>query len=211
MNIKICYSRYMSVDRSPYDIDEHLGHVEVRGVSGRQVAEALRLLDKVHAVQADHAEATRGELLHALMVQNVSLTPPDTLAQTQRLANGRAALLATPVLTHESLRELRGDTKVSTTRTWVTRRRDAHALFTVIHNGRTLIPAFQLDRHGDSRAELQPILSILLEAGIRGWPLWTWLTTPTSYLSSGVPEQVARVYPDRVLRAAKRFAAPPAA
>jgi hypothetical protein len=200
-----------AVDTSPYDIDEHPDRVEVRGVNRRQVAEALHLLDKVHAVQADHAAATRGELLHALMVQSVSLTPPATLAQAQRLANRRAALLATPVLTHESLRELRGDTKVSTTRTWVTRRRDAHALFTVTHNGRTLIPAFQLDQHGQPRAELQPILSILLEAGIHGWQLWTWLTTPTSFLSKGVPEHVARTEPDRVLRAAKRFAASPAA
>ena len=200
-----------AVDTSSYDIAEHSDHVEVRGVSGRHVTEALLLFEKVRAVQAEHAAATRGDLLHALMIQNVSLLPPATLAQAQRLATRRAALLATPVLTHESLRELRGDASVSSTRTWVTRRRDAHALFTVTHNGRTLIPAFQLDDHGEPRAELQAILSALIETGVQGWPLWTWLTTPTSFLSGGIPEHVARTAPARVLRAAERFAAPPIA
>jgi hypothetical protein len=200
-----------AADTSQYDIAEHRDHVEVRGVSRRHLTEALTLLEKVRAVQADHAAATRGDLVHALMVQNVSLTLPATLAQAQRLATRRAALLATPVLTHESLRELRGDARVSSTRTWVTRRRDAHALFTVTHNGRTLIPAFQLDDHGDPRAELQPILSTLVEAGVQGWSLWTWLTTRTSFLSGGIPEQLARTAPTRVLHAAKRFAATPIA
>ncbi len=200
-----------ATDASQYDIAEHRDHVEVRGVSRRYVAEALSLLEKVRAVQADHAAATREDLLQALMVQNVSLTPPATLAQAQRLATRRAALLATPVLTHESLRELRGDARVSSTRTWVTRRRDARELFTVTYNGRTLIPAFQLDDHGEPRAELQPILSTLIDAGVRGWSLWTWLTTPTSFLSGGIPEQVARAAPARVLRAAERFAVSPAA
>lgn len=200
-----------AADASRYDIAERRDHVEVRGVSRRHVAEALSLLEKVRAVQADHAAATRGDLVQALMIQNVSLTPPATLAQAQRLATSRAALLATPVLTHESLRELRGDARVSSTRTWVTRRRDARELFTVTHNGRTLIPAFQLDDHGEPRAELQPVLSALIDAGVRGWSLWTWLTTPTSFLSGGVPEQVARTAPARVLRAAQRFAVSPAA
>jgi len=196
---------------SRYEIAQHGDHVEVRGTTGRQVAEALDLLEKVRALQADHAAAIRGDLLHALMLQNVSLTPPATLAQAQRLATRRAALLATPVLTHNTLRQLRGDASASTTRTWVTRRRDEHALFTVKHDGRTLIPAFQLNEDGQPRSELRPILSTLIEAGIRGWSLWTWLTTPTSFLSGGIPEQMARSDLRRVLRAAEGFAAAPAA
>jgi hypothetical protein len=100
-----------------YDVAERRDHVEVRGVSGRDVTEALLLLEKVREVQADHAAATRDDLLHALMIQNVSLTRPATLAAAQRLATRRSALLATPVFTHQSLRELRGDASVSSTRT----------------------------------------------------------------------------------------------
>jgi hypothetical protein len=207
-----CYNRYMpSIDPHQYDIAERPDRVEVRGVSRHQVAAALRLLDEVRVLQADHVAATRADLLRALMVQNVSLTPPATLAQAQRLATHRDALLATPVLTHELLRRLRGDKSESSTRTWLSRRRDARQLFTVTHNGKTLIPAFQLDDLGEPRAELQPILSTLIDAGVQGWPLWTWLTTATSFLSGAVPEQLARTAPRRVLRAAKRFAARPAA
>jgi hypothetical protein len=206
------YTCYMSAGTpSRYEIAQHGDHVEVRGVTDRQVAKALDLWEKVRALQADHAAAIRGDLLHALMLQNVSLTPPATLAQAQRLATRRAALLATPVLTHDMLRQLRGDASTSTTRTWVTRRRDENTLFTVKHDGRTLIPAFQFNEQGELRDELQSILSALINAGIQGWSLWTWLTTPTSLLSGGIPEQVARNDPRRVFRAAERFAAAPAA
>ncbi|WP_162234075.1 hypothetical protein [Mycolicibacterium goodii] len=139
------------------------------------------------------------------------VTPPATLAQTQRLATHRDALLATPVLTYETLKELRGDVRESSTRTWVSRRREAGDLFTVSHNGRTLIPAFQLDEAGEPRAELGPVIHTLLSGGIQGWALWTWLTSATSLLSGEAPERLVRTAPQRVLRAAQRFAAAPAA
>jgi len=194
-----------------YDIVERSGHVEIRGVSRRRVAEALDLLDRVRAVQADHAAVTRGELVHTLMATNVALTPPATLAQTQRLASHRDALLATPIYTHGSLCELRGDARESSTRTWLSRRKAEGRVFTVTHNGRTLIPAFQLDDRGEPRPEIQPILASLRSAGVQGWALWTWLISPTSLLSGAVPEQLVRTAPKRVLRAAERFAAAPAA
>ncbi|MCW2688470.1 MAG: hypothetical protein JWR37_3360 [Mycobacterium sp.] len=198
-------------DSFTYDIAERADHLEVRGVSGRDIVEALNLFDKVRTVQADHAATNRHDLVHALMAGNVPLTPPATVAQAQRLATHRDALLATPVLTHRSLRELRGDARESSTRTWLSRRRDARALFTISHNGRTLIPAFQLDDNGEPRPELQPILDALIDAGVQGWPLWTWLTSPTNLLSGETPERLARTAPQRVLRAAKRFATATAA
>jgi hypothetical protein len=193
--------------RISYDMAEHAGHVEVRGVSRKRLEEALQLLDQVRAVQAEHAAANRADLVHTLLAGQVPLTPPATLAQAQRLADHRGALLATPVLTHATLCKLRGDTRESSTRTWLSRRKDAHELFTVSHNGRTLIPAFQINDDGAPRAELQPVLAALAEAGAQGWPLWTWLTSPTSLLSGAVPERLAATAPQRVLRAAQRFAA----
>ncbi len=196
---------------SAFQVAERSDHVEVRGVSHDEVVEALELRDKIRAVQADHVAASRADLLRAMMVSNVSLTPPASLAQAQRLASHRDALLATPVFTYGTLQQLRGDAKESSTRAWVARRRDAHAVFTVSYKGRTLIPAFQFDDDGEPRAELQPILSTLVGAGVDGWTLWTWLTSPTSLLSGEVPEHVARTAPARALRAAQRFAACPAA
>lgn len=196
---------------SGFHIAEHRDHLEIRGVSRDDLAEALELLEPIRTLRAEHVEAIRGDLLHLLMSREVNLIPPATLTQVQRLATHRAALLATPVFTHETLSELRGDKSVSSTRTWLARRRDAHALFTVNYNGRTLIPAFQVDERGEPRAELQPILSVLDEGGVRGWSLWTWLTKPTSFLSGDVPEKTARTDPERALHAAERFATGPIA
>ena len=55
------------------------------------------------------------------------------------------------------------------------------------------------------------VSDVLLNGGIDGWPLWTWLTSPTSFLSGQTPESVARTAPERAMTAATRFAVPPAA
>lgn len=178
--------------------------------SGAHLREFLELFNAVRALQAEHVEASREELLRALMGHGVSLTPTATLSQSKRLATHRNALLATPSHTYTSLSEQR-DSSESSTRTWVARRRQAHKLFTVDHDGRTLIPAFQFDEHGRLRTELAPILTVLAEGGVRDWSLWTWLTSPTSFLSGEVPERIATTDPARALRAAQRFAAGAAA
>lgn len=205
------YNRYMSTPEPLFEVAERADHLEVRGVSRGDVVEGLALIGQVRALQAQHVAASRTDLLRALMARNVALTPPATLAQAQRLAAHRDALLATPTFTHETLRHLRGDAKTSSTRAWLTRRRDNHELFTVTHNGRTLIPAFQLDDSGRPRPELQPVLKVLSRGGVTGWSLWTWLTSPTALLSGAIPEQLAHKAPERVERAARRFAAAVAA
>lgn len=177
---------------------------------GAHVREFLELFNAIRALQAEHVEASREELLRALMGHGVSLTPAATLEQSKRLATHRNRLLATPLHTYASLSEQRGSSE-SNTRTWVARRRQAHKLFTVGHDGRTLIPAFQFDDHGELRTELAPILAVLAQGGVRDWSLWTWLTSPTSFLSGEVPETVATTDPARALRAAQRFAAGAAA
>lgn len=173
---------------------------------GAHVREFLELFNAIRTLQAEHVEASRDELLRALMGHGVSLTPAATLSQSKRLATHRNALLATPFHTYKSLSEQR-DSSESNTRTWVARRRQAHRLFTVDHDGRTLIPAFQIDEDGKLRTELAPILAALAQGGVRDWSLWTWLASPTSFLSGEVPERIATTDPARALRAAQRFAA----
>jgi len=228
------YACYMST--LGYDIAKRRDHLEIRGLTGSELDETLeqlqlirrlqaekvvssdeltatlwQLVELLRTLQAEHTATIRDDLLRVLMSREVSLTPPATLIQAQRLAAHRDALLAMPVLTHETLSELRGNARESSTRTWLARRREEHALFTVNYKGKTVIPAFQMDESGEPRPELQPVLSVLQEGGIEGWSLWTWLTKPTSFLSGGVPEDVARTNPGRALRAAQRFAAAPAA
>lgn len=180
---------------------------EHKVVSTDELSETLaQLVELLGTLKAERAAAVRDELVKVLTSREVSLVPPATIAQAQRLAAHREALLATPVYTHETLSEVRGNARPSSTRTWLTRRRDEHALFTVNVKGTTVIPAFQLDESGEPRPELQPIMSALQEGGIDGWALWTWLTKPSSFLSGGIPEEVARTNPERALRAAQRFA-----
>ena len=224
------------MSQSGYEVERHRDHLEIRGLTGSELDETFeqlnlirdlqahdvvsshdltatlaQLVELVGTLQAERAESVRDELLQVLTSREVSLIPPATLTQAQRLAAHRDALLATPVLTHETLSELHRNARQSSTRTWLTRRRDEHALFTVNVKGKTVIPAFQLDESGEPRPELQPMLSVLHEGGIGGWSLWTWLTKPTSFLSGGVPEEVARKNPERALRAAQRFALAPVA
>ena len=80
-------------------------------------------------------------------------------------------------------------------------------MFTVPDGVRAIIPAFQLDNAGEPRGDLAPLLSVLLPAGVDGWELWTWLTSPTSLLSGDIPEVVAAANVDRALTAPQRFAA----
>lgn len=214
---------------SDFDIAELGDGVEIRGVTREELTDALQLVGlfahdsgssrareflelfkAVRTLQAEHVEASREELLRALMGHGVSLTPAATLQQSKRLATHRNALLATPFHTYTSLSDQRSSSE-SSTRTWVARRRQERKMFTVDHDGRTLIPAFQFDAHGNLRAELAPILAALADGGVRDWSLWTWLTSPTSFLSGEVPERIASTDPGRVLRAAQRFAASAAA
>jgi hypothetical protein len=216
---------------SGYEVERYSDHLEIRGLTQSELDETFeqlrlirdlqqhkvvstdeltemlaQLVELLGTLKAERAAAVRDELVQVLTSREVSLVPPATLAQAQRLAAHREALLATPVYTHETLSEVRGNARPSSTRTWLTRRRDEHALFTVNVKGTTVIPAFQLDESGEPRPELQPIVSALQEGGIEGWSLWTWLTKPTSFLSGGIPEEVARTNPERALRAAQRFA-----
>ena len=78
--------------------------------------------------------------------------------------------------------------------------------------GARIIPAFQFDAAAaEPRPELEPVLQTLIDAGVQSWALWTWLTASTPLLSGEVPEQLVRSNPQRVLRAAQRFAAANAA
>jgi hypothetical protein len=147
---------------------------------GAHFREFLELFNAIRTLQAEHVEASREELLRALMGHGVSLTPAATLSQSKRLATHRNVVLATPFHTDTSLSEQR-DSSESNTRTWVARRRQAHKLFTVDHDGRTLIPAFQFDEHGKLRTELAPLLAALVPGGSAGLVLMDLADQPDEF------------------------------
>jgi hypothetical protein len=131
--------------------------------------------------------------------------------QTRRLAAHRAQLLAGAWLTLSELAARRGESGVSTTGSWAAARVQARELIVLKGpDGNLVVPEFQLTPAGDPRPELHSLINDLRGAGVDGWAAWTWLTSPSSYLSGEVPEQVAAANPRRAAQAAARFAASPA-
>ena len=208
MHVRRRYSRNMATAAFgiPVEMMTRDDHVEVRGLEESDLLTAIELLGMLKNLEADQASQKREQLITVLMASQPAQVPPESLEQSRRVAALRDRLLATPHHTYESLWRLRQESGTSATRTRVSRERNHDKLFTVRHLGRTYIPAFQLDPAGGTRDDLRPLLEVLLRAGIDEWQLWTWLTTPSPFLSGEIPAEVARENPDRALMAVRRFA-----
>lgn len=177
-------------------------------VSRVPVGESLRqLLAIVNEFRAEAAAIKRPELLKAMMASGVDPVPAATVAQARRLARQREKLLASGAYTTEALRELRGDASASSTRTWLARRRAAAELFTVSQNNMTLMPAFQLSEDGTPLPPVAAVLAALAPAGLEPWATWTWFASTSPWLDGAEPLQLLDSEPERVIRAASRFAA----
>lgn len=116
---------------------------------------------------------------------------PTGLVALRRLARVRAELLDGGWLSYAGVGELRGVSE-DAARFAVHRAHQRHALLLVQHEGRTLVPSFQLDDAGEVRPELLAVLEPLLAAGTDPWLVWTWLTTPAALLGGQVPHEAAR-------------------
>jgi hypothetical protein len=164
------------------------------------------MLTAVAEIQADEAAAFRKKFVRAMMVAEVDPVPEETRDQTRRLTRQRERLLATGAYNTEALGALRGDSKSTATHTWLSRRRKANELFTVTHDGNTLVPAFQLDGDGRPRKGIGEILKALAPVQLGEWATWTWFTSASPWLGGAVPSEMLAVDPVRVTRAASRFA-----
>ena len=132
---------------------------------------------------------------------------PVSLVQVARQARLRSELLASPCLGYESLAELRG-TSVDAARFVIHKTASLHGLLVVNHEGRVLVPAFQITPDGEPRPDLAPVLRPLLAAGMDPWKAWIWLTQPAALLGGLVPEHAAAdpETADLAARAATRLA-----
>jgi hypothetical protein len=181
---------------------------ELEALPEEEKALALHLLAASRELRRTAMRELRDTDLPRIMgLAGMELIEPAALEQARRWTSLCAGLLATQAYDYSTLSELRKASRPSATRTWVTRRRRDMRMFTVPDGNRTIIPAFQLDSAGEPRADLAPLLATLLPAGIDGWALWIWLTSPSALLSGDVPEVVVVSNPQRALTAAQRFAA----
>jgi len=115
---------------------------------------------------------------------------PVSLVQVARQARLRSELLAGPWFDYETLAELRG-TSVDAARFVIHKTASLHGLLVVNHEGRVLVPAFQITPQGEPRPDLAPVLQPLLAAGMDPWKAWIWLTQPAALLGGLVPERAA--------------------
>ncbi|MGH9103092.1 MAG: hypothetical protein ACRDYD_08965 [Acidimicrobiales bacterium] len=185
----------------------------VEGVTAEELASALNLWEAAQRLQAEEAPLQRPHLLRAMLLAGVDPVPPATVApaQARRLARHRERLLASGAHTTDSLQRLRGDSSAGVTRTWLARRRRSGEVFTVAHEGTTLVPVFQLDERGEPRPGLRPALEALQPLGMRGWELWGWFTSTSTWLDGARPAELLDTSPRLVTDAARRFGASSAA
>ena len=116
---------------------------------------------------------------------------PIALVRLRRETRVRAALLDGGWLDYAGVGRLRG-TSENAARFALHKAAERRSVLLVQHEGRTLVPAFQLDEDGQVRAELLGVLEPLLASGEDPWRTWAWLTTPAALLGGSVPHEAAR-------------------
>jgi len=106
----------------------------------------------------------------------------------------------------EAARGLAGnaDERAEQVRVWIASRQ----AFSVIHEGRELLPSFQFD---SVTGALLPQVAQLLEAleGKRhGWEIALWMTSPNGWLQGRRPIRLWPDHMDKLLKAARREVGP---
>lgn len=116
---------------------------------------------------------------------------PIGLVRLRRESRVRAALLDGGWVDYAEVGRLRGVSE-NAARFALHKAAERRSVLLVQHEGRTLVPAFQLDEDGQVRTELVAVLEPLLASGADPWRTWAWLTTPAGLLGGAVPHEAAR-------------------
>jgi transposase-like protein len=174
-------------------------------------ADVRRMIYRMFQAAVLQGRRTPGARLELAKVLGPSLgqfdpVPFATVEQARRLAALRASLLRDGAWSTAAIAEARGIT-ANNARQWVSRHRKAHRIFTVTHEGETLVPAFLLDEELEPRRAAQDPIRLLHEAGEDGWALWAWFATPSAWVGGRIPGALLASEPDLVTQAARQRAA----
>ena len=146
-----------------------------------------------------------GEALGPLLGE-LDPVPYATVEQARRLAALRASLLRKGAWSTAAIADARGIT-TNNARQWVSRHRKAHRIFTVTHDGETLVPAFLLDDELEPRPTAHQPIRLLHDAGEDGWALWAWFATASAWVGGRIPAELLASDPDLVAQSARQRAA----
>ena len=174
--------------------DTELPEADVRSMVYRLLQAAV--------LQERRAPAARRELARVLgpALGDLDPVPYATVEQARRLAALRASLLRDGAWSTAAIADARGIT-TNNARQWVSRHRKAHRIFTVTHEGETLVPALLLDEELEPRPAVQEPIRLLHDAGEDGWALWAWFATPSAWVGGRIPSELLASEPDLVARA----------
>jgi hypothetical protein len=178
---------------------------EEASVPSGEALEVLHFVVRGALAERRRTVGARQELVASLTPSLAELDPVPHAAveQARRLAALRSELLASGAFTYESLADGRGATPAAV-RQFVSRARARNELFTVSHDGETLVPSFLLDAELSPRLRLRPIIETLRAAGEDGWALWAWFLTPSGWLGGQRPLDLVDDNPTMVAEAAQR-------
>jgi hypothetical protein len=159
-------------------------------------------------LQERRAPAARRDLARVLgpSLGELDPVPYATVEQARRLAALRASLLRDGAWSTAAIADARGIT-TNNARQWVSRHRKAHRIFTVTHEGETLVPVFLLDEELEPRPAAQEPIRLLRDAGEDGWALWAWFATPSAWVGGRIPGELLASEPDLVAESARQRAA----
>lgn len=159
-------------------------------------------------LQEQRAPADRRDLARTLVssLGDLDPVPYATVEQARRLAALHASLLRQGAWSTAAIAEARGITN-NNARQWLSRHRKAHRIFTVSHEGETLLPAFLLNDELEPRPAAQEPVRLLREVGEDGWALWAWFATPSAWVGRRTPAELLDREPDVVVESARQRAA----
>lgn len=177
-------------------------------VSESHIRNLLYRLVQAGLLQERRAPEARQELARALgpSLADLDPVPHATVEQARRLAALRASLLRGGAYSTAAIAKARGMTP-NNARQWISRHRKAHRLFTVTHEGETLVPSFLLDEELEPKPEAHDPVKALREVGEDGWALWAWFATPSVWLGGRVPAEMLVADPELVAESARQRAA----
>lgn len=158
-------------------------------------------------LQERRAPGLRRDLAKALGPSLIDLDPAPyaTVEQARRLAVLRGELLRTGALSTAAVADAKA-INPNNARQWVSRHRKSHRIFTVMHDGESLVPTFLLDAEMEPRPEAHEPIRLLREAGEDGWALWAWFATPSAWLGGRIPAELLVVEPLLVAEGARQRA-----
>lgn len=173
-----------------------------------KVRNLLYRLVQAGLLQERRAPEARKDLARTLgpSLADVDPVPYATVEQARRLAALRSSLLREGAFSTAAIAEARGMTP-NNVRQWISRHRKSHRLFTVTHEGETLVPAFLLDEELDPKPGPQAAIEALRRVGEDGWALWAWFATPSAWLGGRVAAEVLATDPELVAESARQRAA----